>query len=140
MRLRVPRKSAQRCAGCDQDRRRKEEEQHSLQICVNAFDEANFGGFFQGDLMFKNAFVEKKSERLGLFLAMVIFALVAMVHLHRALAGLSLELGSYSLPSWFSVVVGICALTFAVWMAAILRTRRHKDLLLPTTGQGRTIQ
>ncbi len=107
----------------EEQEKEEDKEQHSLPICVNAIDEASVGGFFQGDLMFKKAFVEVKSERFGLFLAMVIFALVAMVHLHRALTGLSFELGTYSLPSWFSVVVGTCALLMSFWMAAILRKR-----------------
>ncbi len=77
--------------------------------------------------MFKYAFVGKTNERLGLSIAMVIFALVALVQMYRALTGLSLELGDYSLPSWFSVIAGIGALLMSFWMGAELR-KRHQFL------------
>lgn len=74
--------------------------------------------------MFSNVFKDKKNERLGLLLAVVVFALIGMLQLWRAFAGLSVELDGHSVPLWISAIVGIAALLMAGWMAAILHHNR----------------
>ncbi len=71
--------------------------------------------------MFNNMLKDKKSERLGLLLAAIIFASVAIVQLWRAIAGISVEVDGYSIPIWFSVVVGAATLVMSFWMGVILR-------------------
>ena len=77
--------------------------------------------------MLSNVFKDKKNERLGLLLAAGIFALVAIVQLWRAVAGVSVELGGLSVPIWLSVVVGLAALMMSYWMGVILH--RHRPIL-----------
>jgi hypothetical protein len=73
--------------------------------------------------MFSKVFKDKKNDRLGLILAAVIFGLVGLVQLLRALAGVPVELAGYSVPIWPSLVVGTAALFMSFWMRAILQHR-----------------
>jgi len=77
--------------------------------------------------MLTNVFKDKKNERLGLLLAAVFFGLIAAVQLCRAAAGMSIVLGSFSVPIWLSVVVGLAMLVMSYWMGVILH--RHRPLL-----------
>ncbi len=69
-------------------------------------------------------FRDKKSERLGLLVAAVIFGLIAIVQLWRALAGISIEFGGHFVPVWLSVIIGSLALLMSFWMGTILRRNR----------------
>ena len=77
--------------------------------------------------MLSNVFKDKKNERLGLLLATAIFGLVAIVQLWRAATGVSVVLGSFSVPIWLSVVVGCAMLLMSYWMVMILR--HHRPLI-----------
>jgi uncharacterized membrane protein len=80
--------------------------------------------FCEVDVMLGNLFRNKKNERLGLLLAVGIFALVAIMQLWRTFAGISLQFGGHSVPIWISAIVGIVALVMSFWMAAIARRIR----------------
>ncbi len=73
--------------------------------------------------MFSKVFKDEKNDRLGLILAAVIFGLVGVVQLLRALTGAPVELAGYSVPIWPSLIVGIAALFMSFWMRAILGHR-----------------
>jgi uncharacterized membrane protein YeaQ/YmgE (transglycosylase-associated protein family) len=74
--------------------------------------------------MFGNAFRDKKSERLGLFMAALIFGLIGTLQLVRVFAGFSVELDGHLVPIWLSAVVGAAAILMSFWMGAILRRNR----------------
>jgi len=74
--------------------------------------------------MFSNMFKNRKSERLGLLLAAVVFGLIAMVQLWRAFAGASFELDGHLVPIWLSIIVGCAAMLMSFWMGVILRRQR----------------
>jgi hypothetical protein len=74
--------------------------------------------------MIGGMFGNKSNERLGLLVSMIIFGLIGLVQLWRALAGVSVEFGGHSIPLWFSALIGLAALAMACWMGAILRRNR----------------
>jgi len=77
--------------------------------------------------MIGNVFKDKKNERLGLLLAAGLFALIAVVQLCRAAIGMTVVLGTFSVPIWLSVVVGVAMLVMSYWMGMILH--RHRPIL-----------
>jgi hypothetical protein len=82
------------------------------------------GGFFRGDFMFSNMFRDKKNERLGLLLSVIIFGAIAMLQLWRAFSGVPVELNGHTVPIWLSIVAGAVALVMSCWMGMILRHNR----------------
>jgi len=69
-------------------------------------------------------FRDKRNERLGLLTSVIIFGLVGIVQLWRALAHVSLQFGGHAVPIWLSAIVGVLALLMAFWLGAILRRSR----------------
>jgi hypothetical protein len=65
-----------------------------------------------------------KRERLGLLLTTAIFTFIGAVQLWRAVSGVSVMFNGSYIPDWVSVIVGIFALSMAVWMGSILRHHR----------------
>ncbi len=47
--------------------------------------------------------------------AATVFGIVALLHLLRAISGLSLNIGTYSLPAWASWVAFVGAGALCVW-------------------------
>ena len=74
--------------------------------------------------MFNNMFKNRKSERLGLLAAAVVFGLIALMQLCRAFTGASLDLDGHLVPIWISLLVGFAALVMSIWMGMILRRQR----------------
>lgn len=69
-------------------------------------------------------FFSTRNERLGLLLATIIFAIVAVVQLWRGFANVSLSVGGHAIPDWVSLLAGLVALLMAVWMGTLLKNRR----------------
>jgi hypothetical protein len=74
--------------------------------------------------MFSNMFRDKKNERLGLLLSVVIFGAIAALQLWRAFSGVPVELNGHTVPIWASIVAGTVALVMCGWMGMILRHNR----------------
>lgn len=65
----------------------------------------------------------EKSERLALLIATIIFGLLGVFQLFRAVAGIAVTVGTFSVPLWASVVVGCIALFMAFWFGGLARHR-----------------
>jgi hypothetical protein len=72
----------------------------------------------------KDLFKDKKTERVGLLVATVIFGLIGLMQLWRAFSGTPAELGGTAIPIWVSLVVGSMALFMSFWMGQILKHNR----------------
>ena len=72
----------------------------------------------------KDLFKDKKTERVGLLVATVIFGVIRLTQMWRAFAGVPVALNGSSVPVWISLVVGCLALFMSFWMGQILRHNR----------------
>lgn len=72
----------------------------------------------------KDVFKDKKSERIGLLVATVIFGIIGVAQLWRAFSGVPIAFNGSAVPVWVSLVVGCLALFMSFWMGQILRHNR----------------
>lgn len=72
----------------------------------------------------KDLFKDKKTERVGLLVATVIFGVIGLVQLWRVFTGTTAALGGTTIPVWVSLVMGCLALFMSFWMGQILRHNR----------------
>ncbi len=72
----------------------------------------------------KDVFKDKKTERVGLLTAAVIFGIIGVMQLWRALSGIPVAFNGAAIPVWVSLVIGCLALFMSFWMGQILRHNR----------------
>ncbi|HNB22270.1 MAG TPA: hypothetical protein PKZ32_07630 [Candidatus Melainabacteria bacterium] len=72
----------------------------------------------------KDLFKDRKSERIGLLLATLLFGIIGIGQLWRAFSGVSVALNGANIPVWVSLVFGCLALFMSFWMGQILRHNR----------------
>ncbi len=65
-----------------------------------------------------------RGERAALIIAMIIFAIVGLFQLWRALIQLPVIVGDLPVPPWLSIVVGIITLGMAAWLGTVLKRHR----------------
>ena len=72
----------------------------------------------------KDVFKDKKTERIGLLVATVLFGIIGLAQLWRAFSGIPVEFNGNAVPIWVSMVAGCLALFMSFWMGQILRHNR----------------
>lgn len=72
----------------------------------------------------KDLFKDKKTGRVGLLVATVIFGIVGIAQLWRAFYGIPIAFNGAAIPLWVSLAVGSLALFMSFWMVQILRHNR----------------
>jgi hypothetical protein len=65
-----------------------------------------------------------RNERSGLLISAVLFALIGIVQLGRALMNVPVTIGHSAIPAWVSLLIGLVSLGMAFWMGMLLKHRR----------------
>lgn len=72
----------------------------------------------------KDLFKDKKTERVGLLVATVLFGVFGLMQLWRAFTGIPVAFNGSTVPVWLSMIFGCLALFMSFWMSQILRHNR----------------
>jgi len=60
-------------------------------------------------------------EKTALLTAGIIFLIVSILHLLRALSRIEVKIGNYIMPIWFSVLGFVFPLLLSLWMFSLIK-------------------
>jgi hypothetical protein len=61
-------------------------------------------------------------EKIALLISGIVFLIVSIMHLLRAISRVEVKIGNYMLPTWLSVLGFILPLLLSLWMFSLVKS------------------